>query len=675
MEVSINGYTILEALGQGTFGKTYLVEKDDMKYALKVFKNEMIRSRDDVKRIEREIQSLKTVNHHNVVKYVDDGIYTEGFDKYRYLVMEFSEGQPLSNFIERNKRLTVTQAQRIAIQILDGLRAIHESYLLHRDLKPDNIFISRLGDVKILDFGLVKLLDASTLTATGLPMGTYAYMAPEQLKDSKNVDYRADLYSFGAIVYHMVTGKIPIEIHSLVEAPYKILNEVPEFASNINPAIPAKLDNIIANLLEKQMHRRTYTINTLINELRKLEDKTITSVDSDLTLRFLPRLLHNERSIVEEYNENHELDGIVFPANFFPKYKAVYQTVRDSEKFTVIDPVVYRLAYSKFSDTKSLVDLPYVMSSFHKEKPEDFVTVEEYENRAQQVIDWQITQNPSILVAPFHYYANTNDPWIDVDIKVFSECRRYMKSLSDQRPLYAGLSIQIESLTDDISPLRIINKLTRTQADGYILMFDITLDSFNKAHYYSFGKIVQMLGELKKPILLSRVNDFGLGLMAFGATALSSGIGFIEDFKESILIEEGKGFNIRPKYYISKLLASFSSNALKDIFEAAEGKELACYCPYCQGSTEASYLSNPKVTKGHYLWEKQKQVKLLNEMAQPERFRWFLNQINQAQELSKSLKKATKSKYISYNHLKVWYDVFTQLENDRIATSSPSIAP
>lgn len=658
----VDGYNVVKPLGQGTFGQTWLVEKDKTNFALKLFKNEMIRSNDDVRRIGREIQALKSVDHPNVVKYVSDGTYTQGFDKYRYLVMEYAEGEPLRTFIEKQGRLTITLAQRISLQILEGLNAIHEAGLLHRDLKPDNIFITRTGEVRILDFGLVKLLDASTLTATGVPMGTYAYMAPEQLIDSKNVDYRADLYSFGAILFNMVTGRIPLEISSLLEAPYKILNEAPPFASSLNPSVPNRLDNIISSLLEKQVHRRNLSIQNLKVEMTNFTDRSIPVPSADLTLRFLPRLLHNERTLVENHNKNHGLDGIIFPANYFPKYKPVYDSVNKSGRFTVIDPVVYKLAYSKFSDTQSLANLPYVLSQISKERPEDFIRLDACQKRAKQVIDWQIQQNPSVLVAPFHYLANTNDPWLEVDLKVFNECRKYVNEIQDHRPLYAGISIQIESIADDMSPARLINSYTRIQADGYTLMFDAKLDSFNRAHYYAFARIVSMLGDINKPVILSRVNDFGLGLMAFGATAISSGIGFIEDFNESLLIEQNQGFYVKPRYYIPQLMTSYSENALKDIFEPAIGKELACNCPYCARSTDYIYLMTPNIAKGHYLYQKHEQVNLLNQMDQPERLRWFINQADEAEKLAKELKKASKSKFIQHEYFRCWKDALNEVQ-------------
>lgn len=665
----IDGYMVRRFLGQGTFGQTWLVEKDSTKYALKIFKNEMIRSKNDIRRIDREILALKKVKHDNVIKYIDDGVFSAGYDKFRYLVMEYADGEPLRNVIESKTRLTINETQKIAFQILAGLKAIHETGLLHRDLKPDNIFLTTSNQVRVLDFGLVKLLDASSLTNTGDTMGTYAYMSPEQLKDSKNVDYRADLYSLGAILFHMVTGRVPLEIHNLVEAPYKILSEIPPFASTLNTAVPNTLDNIIATLLEKEVYRRKYTLDSLYNELRNLVDKTIGTKSSDLQLRFLPRLLHNERTVVENFTNNHGIDGIVFSANFLPKYQAVFDYVRDSGGFTMIDPVVYRLAYSKFTNTKSLINLPYVLSTLNKERAENFDTLEACKNRAKLVLDWQLKKNPSVLVAPFHFISDINDPWLEVDIKLYNECKKYLKDIGEDKPLYIGISTQIESLADDLSPVRLVNKYTRTQADGYMLMFDVKLDDFNRAHYFAFARLVSMLGELSKPIVLSRVNDFGLGLMSMGATALSSGIGYIESFRESILIEDSGKYSLNPKYYIPQLLTSYTKTALKDVFEPSIGKMLACTCPFCQGKTNINYLTKWETVKGHYLWQKRNQIRILGEMTPEDRLLWFEKRVASAKKLAKQLKKASKSKHISYNHFDLWIDALIQAKKQKETTA------
>jgi serine/threonine-protein kinase len=671
---NINGYIVKKFLGQGTFGNTWLVEKDNQNYAMKLFKNEMIRSSTDELRIEREIKSLQNVVHTNVIKYIDDGVFSLGYEKYRYLVMEYAQGEPLRNYIQKNGRLSISESEKIIYQVLEGLQAIHSKGFLHRDLKPDNIFLTNLGDIKILDFGLVKMLDASTLTATGATMGTYAYMAPEQLKDSKNIDTRSDLYSVGAILYHMLTGLLPIEINNIIEAPYKILQVIPKPASSLNPIIPIKLDTMISNLLEKEPYWRKFSsAEALLIDLRSLEDKNILDNSSDLTLRLLPRLLNTERKIIENFINDFGLDGIVFPANLLPKYKGVYEFVQKTNGHTIIDPLVYRLAYSKFSNTKSLVDLPYVLNNNTKERPEDFDTVEACRARAKKVVDWQHQFNSSVIVAPFHYIDGINDPWIDKDLIVFNECRKYMESANIKKPLYIGMSMHIESVADSISANRLVNQYTKVQSDGYILMLDIELESMNKAHYFWFTKIVNMLSAQHNPIILSRVNDFALGLTAFGATSISAGIGYIESFKESILIDENKGFGLKPKYYIPQLLSCFNEQEVSIIFEPSSSKELICHCPYCKGSSDINHLFQNDVTKGHYLYKKQEQMQILNQMGKQERYRWIENKISTAIELTKSIKKSTsKGGKIQYKYLEIWLETYADVKSelDKLDASS-----
>lgn len=652
----INGYKIKSFLGQGTFANTYLVTKNSEQYAMKIFKLEMIRSQDDEIRVKREIKSLQSVNHPNVIRYIDDGQFKKGYDTFKYLVMEYSDGEPLRNYINSRGKLGINQSIIIIEQVLSGLEEIHRLGFLHRDLKPDNIFVRESGEVQILDFGLVKILDASTLTSTGVAMGTFAYMSPEQLKDSKNIDERSDLYSVGAILYHMVTGRLPLDIKSIVEAPYKILSELPKPPSHYNMSIPSTLDNVILNLLEKEPYLREYDIPLLIEELLNLDKEKITSDYEKIKLKLLPRLLHNERSVVENYISKFKLDGIVFPGNFLPKYRKVYDSVKNKNADLIIDPVVYRLAYSKFTGTKSLVDLPYVYSETTKEKPVDFDDIDLCRKRAKNVIDWQLKFDASILVSPFHFIESIDDDWIDKDLIVFKESQKYLKTNNINKQLYIGISVQIENVSDSINAERLVNYYTRINPDGYILMFDINLESKIKGHYYWFTKIVNMLSSQNKPIILSRVNNFGLGMMAFGATGISSGLGYIESFKESLLIDETTGFNIKPKYYIPELMSSFNYNELKDVLEPAMSKKYICHCPFCQGNTNLNFLLKPSIAKGHYLYKKSELIRELDEMSNEGRYNWFVNKTNNAIEELKAIKKATKSKYIKFDYLKTWVE-------------------
>jgi len=183
----IDGYKLIEFKGKGTFGSVYKCEKNDNIYAMKVFSadfvfNEFLNGVDN--RITREIQALKLVNSKHVVKYIDEGNFIDNNWQYYYVVMDYIDGDDLETILKL-RSLSVDDSIRIFISILEGISAIHNANLIHRDLKPANIYLLKNGEVKILDFGLSKLIDFTSITSTGDILGTPLYMAPEQISDSK----------------------------------------------------------------------------------------------------------------------------------------------------------------------------------------------------------------------------------------------------------------------------------------------------------------------------------------------------------------------------------------------------------------------------------------------------------------------------------------------------------
>ena len=208
---NINGYIIKEFKGSGSFGTVYSCEKNGNLYAMKIFNSMYINkefSQGIDNRITREIAALKSVKHENVVSYVDDGIFFENEIKYIYVIMDYVAGKDLKDIIE-TKNLSIEEAVRLFKEILEGVNAIHAKHIVHRDLKPANIYLTNLGGIKILDFGLSKLIDFTSITSTGAEIGSPLYMSPEQVKDGKNVDYRSDYYSLGVIFYEMLCKENP----------------------------------------------------------------------------------------------------------------------------------------------------------------------------------------------------------------------------------------------------------------------------------------------------------------------------------------------------------------------------------------------------------------------------------------------------------------------------------
>ena len=239
----IGDYQLIEFKGKGTFGSVYRCEKDGNIYAMKIFSADFVYSefsKGNDNRISREIEALKLVNSENVVKYIDDGSFIDNNWKYYYVVMDYVDGDDLENIL---KQRTFSQEEALIIfnSILNGIFAIHEAKLIHRDLKPANIYLLKDGNVKILDFGLSKLIDFTSITNTGDQLGTPLYMSPEQISDSKNIDYRSDYYALGVILFKMLANKTPYgHITSREELYYKIQVEPPISIRTYLPTI----DNI-----------------------------------------------------------------------------------------------------------------------------------------------------------------------------------------------------------------------------------------------------------------------------------------------------------------------------------------------------------------------------------------------------------------------------------------------
>jgi serine/threonine protein kinase len=266
-------YEIERVIGQGGMGVVYqarhlLIER---KLAVKVLSQEIATKPEIVKRFYNEARTAANIGHDHIIEITDMGV----FGKSPYIVMEYLEGTSLWDYME-DKVLSVEDAVGIVMQVLDALDAVHKKDVVHRDLKPDNIFlIKKPGTtkfVKILDFGISKLKPVEstdpTLTKTGTVLGTPAYMSPEQAGGLKEQDLRIDIYAVGAILYEMLTGHTPFmgdNYNALIAA---ILTAEPKKPRELNPDIPRPLQDIIMKALVKEPDKRFQDCGTFMKALR-----------------------------------------------------------------------------------------------------------------------------------------------------------------------------------------------------------------------------------------------------------------------------------------------------------------------------------------------------------------------------------------------------------------------
>ncbi|MCR5515851.1 MAG: Stk1 family PASTA domain-containing Ser/Thr kinase [Lachnospira sp.] len=292
-------YEILEQIGAGGMADVYKAKchKLNRFVAIKVMKKEFSDDKTFVTKFRAEAQSAAGLTHSNVVSVYDvgdeDGIY--------YIVMELVEGITLKKYIEKRGRIPFKEAASIAIQVVNGMEAAHKAGVVHRDIKPQNIIISKDGKVKVTDFGIAKVSSNTTINSSQT-MGSVHYISPEQARGGYS-DARTDIYSMGITIFEMLTGTVPFDADNSVTVAVKHIQDKIPLASTLAEGIPVSIDKIVAKCTEKKPDRRYQSAEELLADLKK------SLVMPDVDFVKMAPIMEDEMSKKEENEElNEDLD-------------------------------------------------------------------------------------------------------------------------------------------------------------------------------------------------------------------------------------------------------------------------------------------------------------------------------------------------------------------------------
>ncbi len=268
----VGHYRIIEKIGAGGMGEVYLAEDADLgrKVALKFLPVYLCQDAGCRARFKREAQAAAQLDHPNIVSVFEVG----EFQGRPYFSMQYVEGKSLKE-VPAAKPLSLEQVLHLGVQICDGLQAAHDKGITHRDIKPPNILIDSYGRARIADFGLAAVGGVEQLTRTGSTLGTVGYMSPEQVRGEK-VDHRTDLFSFGVVLYEMITGHPPFKADSEAATLHAITNAKPELLARFRRDVPPELQTIVDKALDKNVTARYQHADELAGDLRRLSSRGAT---------------------------------------------------------------------------------------------------------------------------------------------------------------------------------------------------------------------------------------------------------------------------------------------------------------------------------------------------------------------------------------------------------------
>ena len=489
-------YEILAPLGKGGMGEVWLAEdaRLERKVALKILPAEFTKDGERLRRFVREAKAASALNHPNILTVHDIGEQ----DGLHYIAAEYVDGDTLRRHLRRDAR-GLGELLNLAVQIADALAEAHQAGIIHRDVKPENVIVKSSGLVKLLDFGLAKLSEPQMPTAdTSAPtvaqentganviLGTLAYMSPEQAR-GKEVDARTDVFSFGVVLYEMVTGRAPFEGETASDVMAAILMKEPELITVYNPEAPAELQRILGKALHKERDERYQTMKDVLLDLRELHDELALEAKLERSIRPATSNIENQPTLIAEGGITQEAaEPVTQTATVRTTSSAEYlvSEIKQNKRGIAVALLVVSLATvglgywffflrsASVRPIESIAVMPFVNESGHAD-------AEYLSDGMTETLISSLSQLPNLNVKPrssvFRYKGKeTNPQTIGKELNV--------QAILNGRVVQRGqdLSLFVELIDVALDKVVWSQQYNRKQTDLVILQSDIARDVSSK---------------------------------------------------------------------------------------------------------------------------------------------------------------------------------------------------
>jgi serine/threonine protein kinase len=591
---SFGRFRLIAALGRpGGFGQVFKAERDEALFAVKILHREP-QTEAEREQFRREIRGLEKFSHENLVDFADAGVETlDGHDRW-WIAMPFLDGRTVAEECEAHGgRVRAARARYLARGMAYGLAELHRHNVIHRDLKPLNAFVTSDDVVKLLDFGIARFLDYTSLTERGHFRGTLAYAAPEQIRGEPELS--TDLWALGVSLYEMVTGTRPFgggDMFALLEA---IRVETPESPAALVPGVDPDLEELIMALLEKEPMNRPASADEVGDRLQpQLAAATIQPEPYGRELE--PRIYWRvgQRDVNDAMNACLHGDtptGIVVGITDGNALVTARQAARNNEvqaEFAV-DPLLLRLGLTNFSNTKGLKGLPYAPSGLSPWQADDFRSMEASRVCARRVIQEQQDCGATQFFSAHFFFRDLEDPWLRRNAKLLDDSLMARDAIDAEKPLIALIAGALEPLCREDALLSLVNRLRRGRPDAFWLMLDSVRAPGTEVELIFTLRLALLLQDLGVPAIVARAGALRHFFLACGVAGVETGLGRSNGFRISDFKGRGPGYT-PPQFEFPSLLMTLPQEKARSVLESDLVPESSCSCSACNGRSVAERL-------------------------------------------------------------------------------------